>query len=274
MLLLKLLIFTCSFQTCDVDEMFSVMDSIYNDHDKYVIAKVNISRYSHYESDVIDSIRIDFERSKYLSRFLDTLIWQKLDSCEVCHKYWGNIIGEYRNIDPMKYYSQDIKEMIRYGYHNYLNGKPTKIDSLIKDYKNQLNILDSTLTYNSNADSIDGIYIPVDYDDAIKNMGFFYESKYRDTLKEMTMYDVIGKEHLGRGMWLRNEWSLWGRSRLALYLNSKEIKEPDKMSSVLILGYYLYLNDKPHSLEDAKRAYQLYLEDYQKRIDEKNKKKQ
>lgn len=49
--------------------------------------------------------------------------------------------------------------------------------------------------------------------------------------------------HFGFGMWIRNNWNLWGGSRLSIYFNQKGIHHPDDMSGIILVSYHRHLND-------------------------------
>jgi len=51
-------------------------------------------------------------------------------------------------------------------------------------------------------------------------------------------------------MWLRNNWGLWGGSRLQQYFFEKEIKDPDRMSSIILSHYYNYLQGRNENWKD------------------------
>lgn len=42
-------------------------------------------------------------------------------------------------------------------------------------------------------------------------------------------------------MWIRNNWGLWGGSRLQKYFTDKGIHHPDNMSHVILVHYYDWL---------------------------------
>ena len=48
--------------------------------------------------------------------------------------------------------------------------------------------------------------------------------------------------HLGLGMWMRNNWGLWGGSRLQKYFREKGIGDPEEMSSVILFLYWDWLH--------------------------------
>jgi hypothetical protein len=50
--------------------------------------------------------------------------------------------------------------------------------------------------------------------------------------------------HHSLGMWIRNNWGLWGGSRLPKYFTDPDVNHPDNMSSGVLYHYYDWLNGK------------------------------
>src|SRR5277367_2419498 len=61
--------------------------------------------------------------------------------------------------------------------------------------------------------------------------------------------DACGRLHFGLGMWLRNNWGLWGGGALQTWFNSKGIKHADDMSGILITTVYRQLHNQPIDLD-------------------------
>ncbi len=101
-------------------------------------------------------------------------------------------------------------------------------------------------TRNDNVDSINGIYVPIDLIDACRELD--------KLLDDSTKVEIVtlGKEfgrvaHHTLGMWIRNNWGLWGGSRLQAYLRSKGYGDPDEMSDYLLNCYQFWLESKKES---------------------------
>jgi hypothetical protein len=100
------------------------------------------------------------------------------------------------------------------------------------------------------AEKIDGVYIP-------KNLGeCLIELDKRLTeidKKEMQALPARGgmiSYHLGLGTWMRNNWGLWGGSRLQKYFLDKGIKHPESMSSIVLYHYHDWLNGKTETWKE------------------------
>ncbi len=68
------------------------------------------------------------------------------------------------------------------------------------------------------------------------------------------------KLHRGLGMKLRNEWGLWGGSRLSKWFKEKGIRHPDDMSGIILTSFWEHINDEPIDLEEQIKYYQDYWE--------------
>ncbi len=94
-----------------------------------------------------------------------------------------------------------------------------------------------------------GYYIPHDLDDALAEVDrIFVSADERDAVMKGTEDDMI-QYHFGLGMWMRNNWGLWGGSRLSEYFNGKGIHHPDDMSGIILDSYWRKLHGKPIDLE-------------------------
>lgn len=79
----------------------------------------------------------------------------------------------------------------------------------------------------------------------------------RDEYKALSYDDKI-QAHFGFGMWMRNNWGLWGGGPLAGYFNEMGIEHPDDMSGIVLASYWLRSNDCPVRLEEQVAYYRAY----------------
>lgn len=66
--------------------------------------------------------------------------------------------------------------------------------------------------------------------------------------------DDAGSYHFGLGMWMRNNWGLWGGGKLKEWFISHGIQHADDMSGIILTSYWRHLNNVPIEL-DAQIAY-------------------
>lgn len=91
-------------------------------------------------------------------------------------------------------------------------------------------------------DSINGIYIPKDIKDCISQLKMYIPDSIVEQIKGMSEQEFTSSFHLGFGMWIRNNWGLWGGSRLQIYLMNLGLSHPDEMSDFILTYYYNWLN--------------------------------
>lgn len=118
-------------------------------------------------------------------------------------------------------------------------------------------------------DSLRGVYIPKNLEECFKQIDGFWHDSIKVKVKQWTEDEFSGKAHHGFGMWLRNNWQLWGGSRLSKYFNNLGIFHPDDMSGIILDSYHRYLTGKEIKLEEQINFYQ----EYWRNANEQNKKK-
>ena len=105
------------------------------------------------------------------------------------------------------------------------------------------------------ADTINGFYIPRNIEECFHQLDTLLSPTDIKTIRNYSSREETIKLHLGLGMWLRNNWGLWGGSRLLLYLFDRGLKHPDDMSAAILELYWDYLNgiDERWKAFDAKK---------------------
>jgi hypothetical protein len=94
------------------------------------------------------------------------------------------------------------------------------------------------------ADSINGLYIPQNLEECFVELNKILKPKDIETIKNLKDRNETILYHHGFGTWLRNNWGLWGGSRLQQYLIKKGLRHPDDMSATILQFYYDWLNGK------------------------------
>ena len=102
-------------------------------------------------------------------------------------------------------------------------------------------------TYKRNIQKsrLNGIYIPKDIDDAMKQLDRKSDATAAASFKSAPEDVVAKKLHFGLGRWMIHNWNLEFGSRLSHQLTELGLKHYDDMAQVLIRCYHRYLNDKP-----------------------------
>jgi hypothetical protein len=96
-----------------------------------------------------------------------------------------------------------------------------------------------------------GIYIPKDINDCFVELKRMLHPEFIRELKESSKRDLI-KHHMGLGMWMRNNWGLWGGSHLQDYFIELGFRHPDDISGAIVNSFWRHLNDM--SIEIEKEA--------------------
>lgn len=105
---------------------------------------------------------------------------------------------------------------------------------------------------------INGTYIPKDLDDCIVGIDSMLDDTSKIAVLNMSEKEFLVSTHFGLGLWIRNNWELWGGSRLSRYFNSLGIYHPDDVSGIILTSYYRYLNGKDRDVQGQIKYYQDY----------------
>ncbi len=140
--------------------------------------------------------------------------------------------------------SHEIYETILISYHRYLNGQPIDLEGQIKKYQAKQKADDEEYLKRTERDTINGVYIPKDIKDCFVTLDSILEQSDIDTIKALPDRDKTIVYHHGLGTWIRNNWGLWGGSRLMAYFLNRGIEHPDSMSALILEYYYDWLNGK------------------------------
>ena len=112
--------------------------------------------------------------------------------------------------------------------------------SLSSNIQGRVNNSDEMLDTTSLNDTINGVYIPKDMEDCFSELNKLLHPDDIDTFKKEE--HPVGAYHFSLGMWLRNNWGLWGGSRLQKYFTKRGITHPDSMSGDILYYYHKWLN--------------------------------
>ncbi len=108
---------------------------------------------------------------------------------------------------------------------------------------------------------INGVYIPTDIDDAMKELEKLSPAESLRVFKNAPEDKVARKLHFGLGRWMIYNWNFYYGSRLEHYLKKLGVEHPDDMADFLIISFHRYLNGKElDSIKLAKKFHQKRLE--------------
>jgi len=132
--------------------------------------------------------------------------------------------------------------------------------------KLQNNKIDRKLQFAT--DSLNGIYIPENIEDCIKQIDGFWDDTTKTKMKNLSEKEFTARTHLGFGMWMRNNWGLWSGSRLSKYFNKFGINHPDDISGIILTSYHRHLNNKEIQLNEQIQYFKDYWEELKKKQEE------
>jgi uncharacterized protein DUF6794 len=113
-------------------------------------------------------------------------------------------------------------------------------------------------------DSLRGFYIPKDLEDCFNQIDNIWSDSTKKQVKAWIENEFTSKTHLGFGMWMRNNWQLWGGSRLFAYFNNMGVTNPEDMSGNILASYHRHLIGLPLKLEEQIKFYKDYWEKVRK----------
>ena len=157
--------------------------------------------------------------------------------------YDGSRLTEYFNKKGL-YGSYEIYNTILVSYHRYLNCEEIKLDDQINKYKLKQEEEAKEYQQKLQKDTINGVYIPKNLEDCFIQLDKLLSGEDKQTIKQLVNKKETIKYHHSLGMWLRNNWGLWGGSRLQKYMLDKKIDHPDGMSAIILKFYYDWLNEQ------------------------------
>ena len=138
--------------------------------------------------------------------------------------------------------SNNIYETILITYHRYLNNKPIDLNQRIEIIKEREEKEHLEFLNKIKQDSLNGVYIPKNIKECFRELDSILSNDDIQSIKKLENRDETIMFHHGLGTWLRNNWGLWGGSRLQQYFIERKINHPDSMSSTILEYYYDWLN--------------------------------
>lgn len=123
---------------------------------------------------------------------------------------------------------------------------PTRVETTDDDIRN--------LNPTRDDKDVSKLYVPSSLEDSFVELDKMLHPKFIEDFKKAGKGGPI-EEHFGLGLWMRNNWGLWGGSRLAKYFRSIEINHPDDMSGIILTSYQRKLNGLPIELDAQVKEY-------------------
>lgn len=151
-------------------------------------------------------------------------------------------------------------EVLLYSFRQYLKNRKINEEEIIHTFAIKQKDAEDKDKIKYLTDTINGNYIPKILDDCFIQINSFWNDSTKIQVKNWEEKEFTANAHFGFGMWIRNNWRLWGGSRLSKYFNDMGIYHPDDMSGIILVSYHRYLNNKEIKLEEQVKYYQDYWE--------------
>lgn len=157
--------------------------------------------------------------------------------------YGGSQLTKYFNKKGL-YGEYEIYNTILVSYHRYLNNEEIKLDEQINKYKLKQEEEEKEYLQRLQKDTIDGVYIPENLEDCFIQLDKLLSEEDKQTIKQLKNREETIQFHHGLGTWIRNNWGLWGGSRLQKYMLDRGFRHPDDMSATILEFYYDWLHEQ------------------------------
>ncbi|MBO4599721.1 MAG: hypothetical protein J5641_03175, partial [Bacteroidales bacterium] len=108
----------------------------------------------------------------------------------------------------------------------------------------------------------DKVYIPKNLADCHRTLDTLLTDSTQQRIMSMTESEFTSGAHFGLGMWIRNNWGLWGGSRLQDYFEKKGLHHPDDMSGIILTTYWRYKHGQPLGVKKEIKKYKEYWKQY------------
>ena len=141
----------------------------------------------------------------------------------------------------------EMYKIILVSYHRYLNNQKINLNEQVEKYRKIRQIEYENYIVKIEKDTINNIYIPKDLEDCFIQLDKLLSDEDKQNIKQLEDRKETIKFHHGLGTWIRNNWGLWGGSRLQRYFIEKNVTHPDAMSALILESYYGWLNNENNS---------------------------
>ncbi len=237
-----------------------------------VATVLNLSLANSVTQEFLDSLEVHCHKSHDLSGFMGMHKYGKFEKQEwimfkILYLDDKRSFARYVfGLDFSCWYDWVAPRLIIKKYLNNVNHSNFNVENEIDSFYTSILVDKSIQRYNKTADSIDGIYIPKDIDDALNHIHIFFNEKSLEEFKNQSEDNATGIAHLGAGMGMRNCWRLWTNSRLKEHFKSLGVRDGDRISGILLDLYHRKLNNKPLKLNELLESIKIFeQEDYDKR---------
>ncbi len=148
-----------------------------------------------------------------------------------------------------KYFNQlgitqhkNMQDIILHTYYRNIHELPLKFEEEISKYRKIEALEREEYQKRFLLDSINHVYIPRNIEECFTSLDKLLRKEDIKTIKELKNCEETIMYHHNLGLWIRNNWGLWGGSRLQIYMHERQENEPDGMSAKILELYWDWLN--------------------------------
>ncbi len=127
---------------------------------------------------------------------------------------------------------------------------------MAQDYKEIQRKQDSIYQVNIKKSRLNGVYIPIDLDDAFKELSELSTVEAQRSFMNAPEELVAKKLHFGLGNWMRVNWNFDEGSRIVKVLRDYGLFHPDDMVNFMLRSYHRHLNHKNQEIAVRVKVYQ------------------
>lgn len=105
------------------------------------------------------------------------------------------------------------------------------------------------------AEKIGDVYVPKDLGESFAELDKLLPEVDRAEMRALPQRGGMIRYHIGLGTWMRNNWGLWGGSRLQKYFNDHGVTHPEEMSALILYHYHDWLNGDTASWKEWEKRW-------------------
>jgi hypothetical protein len=106
-------------------------------------------------------------------------------------------------------------------------------------------------------DSINGIYIPKNVEDAIRRFNVLIDAASMEKFKTSSEEIILTRATRSLGKWMIINWSLYEGSRLVENMRRRGVFHPEDIVAFILISYHRTLNGKPLEEEARIKGFQV-----------------
>lgn len=268
LVLFLFLLSACHFSTKEKLDWASKRNSERTASEQETITQAAYSQHGFYIPSTINECMLELDKSltAHSKLLISSLKWSDLKriSEPMVFSEWGlddssRVCTMFRDLGLFE--TRLYRGVILTCYYRYVRQKPLGFEKEVLRLAKKIEKKNAAKKKERERilaiDKIDGVYIPKDLNDCFVRLSVGLNHESINKIKN-TPDSAIGDLHFSLGLWIRNNWKLWGRSRLQLYFMDRGVNHPDDMSSLILCSYHRYLNGSAIDLEGQIKKQQLW----------------